>query len=69
MIGLLVDRVLDAVAAPSTRIVAAPTATPIERLDFASGIGTIDNVMIALIALSNLLSQPIEMSGGKASTH
>jgi purine-binding chemotaxis protein CheW len=56
-IGLLADRVLDIVSAEASQIQPVPRVVQEARLDFLSGIVTIDGAMIALIDLPVLLSQ------------
>jgi purine-binding chemotaxis protein CheW len=56
-IGLLADRVLDIVSAEASQIQPVPRVMQEARLDFLSGIVTIDGAMIALIDLPVLLSQ------------
>src|SRR6201997_5094137 len=55
-IGLLADRVLDIVSLDVTQIQPVPRVVQSARLDFLSGIVTVDDDMIALIDLPNLLS-------------
>jgi purine-binding chemotaxis protein CheW len=56
LVGLLADRVLDIVSLDGTEIQPVPRVVQVARLDFLSGIVTVDDAMIALIDLSNLLS-------------
>jgi purine-binding chemotaxis protein CheW len=56
LIGLLADRVLDIVSLDATQIQPVPRVVQSARLDFLSGIVTVDDDMIALIDLPNLLS-------------
>src|ERR1700722_15216046 len=56
LVGLLADRVLDIVSPDGTEIQPVPRVVQAARLDFLSGIVTVDDAMIALIDLSNLLS-------------
>ena len=56
LIGLLADRVLDIVPPEASQIQAVPRTVNAARLDFLSGLVTIDATMIALIDLPNLLS-------------
>jgi purine-binding chemotaxis protein CheW len=58
-VGLLVDRVLDIVAANASQIQPVPRIAQVadaSRVDFLSGLVTIESGMIALIDLSHLLS-------------
>jgi purine-binding chemotaxis protein CheW len=56
LIGLLADRVLDIVSLDATQIQPVPRVVQAARLDFLSGIVTVEDAMIALIDLPNLLS-------------
>jgi purine-binding chemotaxis protein CheW len=56
LVGLLADRVLDIVSLDATQIQPVPRVVHSARLDFLSGIVTVDDAMIALIDLANLLS-------------
>ena len=58
LIGLLADRVLDIVCFDAAQIQPVPKTTQTSRIDFLSGLVTIDGALIALIDLSNLLSLP-----------
>ena len=71
LIGLLADRVLDIISFDPSKIKPVPKVAQSERLDFLSGIVTIENAMIALIELSHLLSAPNAGSGAEEnkSTH
>jgi purine-binding chemotaxis protein CheW len=69
LVGLLADRVSDIISFDHSKIKPVPKVAQSERLNFLSGIVTIDDAMIALIELSNLLTQPVEVSTGKASPH
>jgi purine-binding chemotaxis protein CheW len=55
-VGLLADRVLDIVSLDASQIQPVPRVVRGSRIDFLSGLVTVDNAMIALIDLSNLLS-------------
>jgi purine-binding chemotaxis protein CheW len=55
-VGLLADRVLDIVSADPSQIQPVPRIEQSARLDFLSGIVTINSAMIALIDLQLLLS-------------
>ena len=69
LVGLLADRVSDIVSVDPAKIKAVPKVAQSARLDFLSGIVTIDDSMIALIELSHLLTQPEVTPEQKASTH
>ena len=56
LVGLLADRVLDIVSLDATEIQPVPRVVQSARLDFLSGIVTVDDAMIALIDLPHLLS-------------
>lgn len=55
LIGLLADRVLDIVTFDPDQIQPVPRVVQGTRLNFLSGLVTIDNTLIALIDLANLL--------------
>jgi len=55
-VGLLADRVLDIVSVDSSHIQAVPRIAQASRINFLSGLVTVDAAMIALIDLPNLLS-------------
>ena len=55
-VGLLADRVLDIVSLDPSQIQRVPRVVQAARLDFLSGLVTIESAMIALIDLPNLLS-------------
>src|SRR6201996_4316092 len=59
-IGLLADRVLDIVSLDEIQIQPVPRIAQASRLEFLSGLATIDGAMIALIDLPNLLSLKID---------
>jgi len=54
-VGLLADRVLDIVPVDSGKIQSVPRIAQASRIDFLSGIVTVDSGMIALIDLPHLL--------------
>jgi len=56
LVGLLVDRVLDIVSCEAAAIKPVPNATAVARVQFLSGLVTIDGALIALIDLAHLLS-------------
>jgi purine-binding chemotaxis protein CheW len=58
-VGLLADRVLDIVSFDSSQIQPVPRIAEASRIDFLSGLVTVDGTMIALIDLPNLLSLPV----------
>jgi len=57
-VGLLADRVLDIVSFDSSQVQPVPKIAQASRIDFLSGLVTVENAMIALIDLHNLLSVP-----------
>jgi purine-binding chemotaxis protein CheW len=58
-VGLLADRVLDIVSIDAAKIQPVPRIAQASRIDFLSGLVTVDSSMIALIDLPNLLSVPV----------
>jgi purine-binding chemotaxis protein CheW len=58
-VGLLADRVLDIVSLDAAEIQPVPRIARGARVDFLSGLVTVDGAMIALIDLPNLLSVAI----------
>jgi purine-binding chemotaxis protein CheW len=58
-VGLLADRVLDIVSIEASRIQPVPRIAQASRIDFLSGLVTIESGMLALIDLSHLLSVSI----------
>ena len=59
VVGLLADRVLDIVSFDATQVQPVPKIAQASRIDFLSGLVTVDTSMIALIDLNNLLSLPV----------
>ena len=59
-IGLLADRVLDIVSLDDSQIQPVPRIAQASRVEFLSGLVTVEGAMIALIDLSNLLSVAVE---------
>jgi purine-binding chemotaxis protein CheW len=55
-VGLLADRVLDIVSFEASQVQPVPRAAQSARIDFLSGLVTIEGGMIAIIDLHNLLS-------------
>jgi purine-binding chemotaxis protein CheW len=60
LVGLLADRVLDIVSCEAADIKPVPRLAQASRIDFLSGLATIDDAMIALIDLPSLLSRQEE---------
>ena len=58
LIGLLADRVLDIVSLDAATIQPVPRISQSSRIDFLSGLVTVDGALIALIDLQNLLALP-----------
>lgn len=69
MVGLLADRVLDIVNCEVSQVQPVPRVTQASRLDFLSGLITIEGTMIALIDLPNLLALPGAESEEQPVTH
>jgi purine-binding chemotaxis protein CheW len=57
LIGLLADRVLDILSFEASQVQPVPQIARTSRVDFLSGLVTIDGTMIALVDLPNLLSE------------
>src|SRR5579872_3894281 len=57
LIGLLADRVLDILAFEASQVQPVPQIARASRIDFLSGLVTIDGTMIALVDLPNLLAE------------
>jgi purine-binding chemotaxis protein CheW len=55
-VGLLADRVLDIVGCNTSQVQPVPRVAQASRVDFLSGLVTIESGMIALIDLSHILS-------------
>ena len=68
LVGLLADRVSDIISIDTAKIKSVPKVAQSARLDFLSGIVTVENSMIALIELSNLISHQTAAEA-KPSTH
>jgi len=66
-VGLLADRVLDIVSFDASQIQPVPRIAEASRIDFLSGLVTVDGTMIALIDLPNLLSLPVTHNDDAAS--
>ena len=69
MVGLLADRVLDIISFEASQVQAVPRITAASRLDFLSGLVTVDGAMIALIDISNLLSEITKAPGESSAVH
>jgi purine-binding chemotaxis protein CheW len=57
LIGLLADRVLDILSFEASQVQPVPQIARSSRVDFLSGLVTIDGTMIALVDLPNLLAE------------
>lgn len=60
LVGLLADRVLDIVSISAAKIQSVPRVSRSARLDFLSGLVTVEGSLIALIELPSLLALPDE---------
>lgn len=60
LVGLLADRVLDIVSFSQAQVQPVPRIAQASRVDFLSGLVTIDGVMIALIDLDHILSTAVD---------
>lgn len=69
LIGLLADRVLDIVSLDAAKIQPVPRISNSSRIDFLSGLVTVDGALIALIDLQNLLSLPGDGADGSQTSH
>jgi purine-binding chemotaxis protein CheW len=65
-IGLLADRVLDIVSLDASQIQPVPRIARGARVDFLSGLVTVDSAMIAVIDLPNLLALQVGDDGETA---
>jgi purine-binding chemotaxis protein CheW len=57
LIGLLADRVLDILSFEANQVQPVPQIARSSRIDFLSGLVTVDGTMIALVDLPNLLAE------------
>ena len=69
MVGLLADRVLDIISFEAAQVQAVPRVTEASRMDFLSGLVTVDGAMIALIDISSLFSELASASDDRPATH
>ena len=67
-VGLLADRVLDIVSLDASQIQPVPRIARGARVDFLSGLATVDNAMIAVIDLPNLLALQVADDGENPGT-
>jgi purine-binding chemotaxis protein CheW len=68
-VGLLADRVLDIVSFEPSQMQPVPKVAQADHADFLAGLVTVDNVMVALIDLSNLLTSSFYEADEAAVTH
>jgi purine-binding chemotaxis protein CheW len=68
-VGLLADRVLDIVSFEPSQMQPVPKVAQLDQADFLAGLVTVDNVMVALIDLSNLLTSSFYEADEAAVTH
>jgi purine-binding chemotaxis protein CheW len=61
-VGLLADRVLDIISFEPTQVQPVPRIAQASRVDFLSGLVTVDGAMLALIDLNNLLAVALSES-------
>jgi purine-binding chemotaxis protein CheW len=67
LIGLLADRVLDILSFEANQVQAVPQIARSSRVDFLSGLVTIEGIMIALVDLPNLLAErPLDEAASQA---
>jgi len=62
-VGLLADRVLDILSFEASQVQPVPQIARSSRIDFLSGLVTIDGTMIALVDLNNLLADQFSSDG------
>jgi len=67
-VGLLADRVLDIVSFEPTQVQPVPRIAQASRVDFLSGLVTVDGAMLALIDLQNLLAGAMTDTGDEPSS-
>jgi purine-binding chemotaxis protein CheW len=65
-VGLLADRVLDIVSLDEAQIQPVPRIAQASRVEFLSGLATVEGAMIALIDLPNLLAGQIDIDAAKS---
>jgi purine-binding chemotaxis protein CheW len=61
--------VLDIISFEASQVQAVPRVTEASRMDFLSGLVTVEGAMIALIEISNLLSEITKVSDERHATH
>jgi len=69
MVGLLADRVLDIISFEAAQVQPVPRISAASRADFLSGLVTVDGAMIALIDISNLLSEITKAPDERPAVH
>jgi purine-binding chemotaxis protein CheW len=67
LVGLLADRVLDILSFEASQVQPVPQIARSSRIDFLSGLVTVDGTMIALVDLPNLLSE--QFAGADSANH
>jgi purine-binding chemotaxis protein CheW len=68
-VGLLADRVLDIVSLDESQMQPVPRIAHAHRVNFLSGLVTIEGAMIAIIDLQNLLTTAVEPTEERPSAH
>jgi purine-binding chemotaxis protein CheW len=68
LIGLLADRVLDILSFEASQVQPVPQIARSSRIDFLSGLVTVDGTMIALVDLPNLLADQFNGTDGAAAS-
>jgi purine-binding chemotaxis protein CheW len=68
-VGLLADRVLDIVSLDQSQVQPVPRINNASRVNFLSGLVTVEGAMIALIDLRNLVGSAAEPMANESSTH
>jgi purine-binding chemotaxis protein CheW len=69
MVGLLADRVLDIISFEAAQVQPVPRISAASRAEFLSGLVTVDGAMIALIDISNLLSEITKAPDERPAVH
>jgi purine-binding chemotaxis protein CheW len=67
LVGLLADRVLDILSFETSQVQPVPQIARSSRIDFLSGLVTVDGTMIALVDLNNLLAEQLDASNATPS--
>jgi purine-binding chemotaxis protein CheW len=69
MVGLLADRVLDIISFEASQVQPVPRVSAASRVDFLSGLVMVEGAMIALIDLSNMLSDAGDIADVAPAAH